>query len=237
MDTINSHTFPSHSKSCFTRKCHIKSNGLQMPYHVNFIWDLLIILLQTNHIILHKLLTLPHIKLASLSICDSCWVKHEAAQSFPSTVWMRLKLISVTSSLGLKRWRDKLILYNKLYSFYRYHGFNCQAAVAAIFAGATVRVRHLSRCTGSWASLSRLPLCIYSRHCTQRDATVWRIWWATYPQPWGGSNPFPNEGAIGNLLSYGYFKLESFLMSSNNTRTSHTGCAKQHAINPVSDVT
>lgn len=121
-----------------------------------------------------------------------------------------IKLISVTSSLGLKRWRDKLILYNKLYSFYHYHGFNCRAAVAAIFAGATVRVRHLSRCTGSWASLSRLPLCIYSRHCTQRDATVWRIWWATYPQPWGGSNPFPNEGAIGNLLSYGYFKLESF---------------------------
>ncbi len=77
--------------------------------------------------------------------------------------WLWLKLISVTSSLGLKRWRGKLILYNKLYSFYHYHGFNCRVAVAvaAIFAGATVRGRHLSRCTGSRASLSRLPLCIY----------------------------------------------------------------------------
>lgn len=166
----------------------------------------------------------------SATVFSSCGL------SSPHTV---IKLISVTSFLGLKYWRDKLILYNKHYSFYHHHGFNSRAAAAAaIFAEATVCVRHLSRCTGSWASLSRLPLCIYSQHCTQRDATVWRIWWATYPQPWGGWNPFPNERAIGNPLSCEYFYLFCcFLFGLNNTQASLTGCVKQHAINPVSDVT
>lgn len=136
-----------------------------MPFHVTFIWYLLIILLQTNHIILHKLLTLLHINLErSVSLrllLGKTSSSTESSFHCVDEAHHIIKLISVTSSLGLKRWRGKLILYNKLYSFYHYHGFNCRAAVAAIFAGATVRVRHLSRCTGSWASLSRLPLCIY----------------------------------------------------------------------------